>query len=393
MKINNFNIDVSDMPSVQTTRRIRVAGEIGAEFEIVVLEVGTLKYYNFLNKEFELGHNNLNNNLKIKLKNIRHESSIIFPSGGGDYVVKFTAINDTEIQNSKSNIITSNISKQATSIVVTFQPGTGTTTAANYATFPTTTSTGAVGSTASVSFDWDVTNASTDAKGFGLRLTGPYSEIVDKYWYFTTTDTVNGAITSSTEVVIDDLTDIGVGTTIAGVSGGSLSGTPTITAIDTATKTLTLSAAQTFADGITLTFKALGATNINAAIGLVLDFELYPTVTPTPLTKVTRATSASTTVNLVGTYGIAGGNHVNYLGAGVDNSSDNAVTEVNSVSSSAGSILVQNAQTLSAGTVLTFTGCNQVINFVGNIIINQFPTAAKTIYLDLDRLITVGAVS
>ena len=49
MKINNFNIDVSDMPSVQTTRRIRVAGEIGAEFEIVVLEVGTLKYYNFLN--------------------------------------------------------------------------------------------------------------------------------------------------------------------------------------------------------------------------------------------------------------------------------------------------------------------------------------------------------
>ena len=386
-------MDTNEMPTIQVSRRFDVTGEVGAEFEIIALESGTLKYYNFLNKEFELGHNNLNNNLRIKLSSVKYSNNIVFPSGGGDYVVKLMAINDTEIQNSKYDIIIKNISKQSANAVVTFKPGTGTTTAANYATFPTTTSTGAIASTANVSFDWDVTNASTDAKGFGLRLTGDFAKITDKLWYFTTTDTVDGAITSDFEVVVDDLTDIAVGTTITGVSSGSLSGTPTIMAIDIPTKTLALSAAQTFADGITLTFRAYGGSNIYAAIGLSLNFVLFPTVTPTVLTKVARATSASTTVNLEGTYGIAGGNHVIYTGVGVDNSSANAVTQVNSVSSSAGSILVQNAQTLSAGTVLTFTGCNQVINFQGDIVINQFPTANKTIYLDLDKLITVGAVS
>lgn len=381
------------MPTVQTSRHFEVYGEVGAEFEIVALQSGTLKYYNFLNKQFELGHNNLNNNLRIKLSSAKYSNNIVFPSGGGDYIVKLIAINDTEIQNSKYSIITKSISKQAADSVVTFTPGTSTTTAANYATLPTTTSTGAITSTASVNFNWDVTNASTDAKGFGLRLTGDFTKIADKFWYFTTTDTVDGAITSSFEVVVDDLTDIAVGTTITGVSSGSLSGTPKIIAIDIANKTLVLSSAQTFADGITLTFRAYGASNIYDAIGLSLNFTLYPTVTPTSLTKVARATSASTTVNLEGTYGIAGGNHVIYTGAGVDNSSANAVTSVNSVSSSAGSILVQRAQTLSAGAVITFVGCHQVININGDVTINQFPTGNKTIYLDLDQLITVGAAS
>ena len=61
-----------------------------------------------------------------------------------------------------------------------------------------------------------------------------------------------------------------------------------------------------------------------------------------------------------------------------------------SASSSAGSCVVHVSQSLPQGTVITFDGCNQIINFKGGINITRYPTANKTIYLDLDKLITVG---
>ena len=55
-----------------------------------------------------------------------------------------------------------------------------------------------------------------------------------------------------------------------------------------------------------------------------------------------------------------------------------------------GSMVVQLAQTLTAGTILTFNDIFKTINFTGNIVIDAYPDANRTIYLDLDRLITVG---
>ena len=58
-----------------------------------------------------------------------------------------------------------------------------------------------------------------------------------------------------------------------------------------------------------------------------------------------------------------------------------------------GAMVVQLTQILKAGTLLTFDGCFKKINFVGNIIINSYPNSNRTIYLDLDQFITVGAAS
>ena len=95
MKINNFDIDISDMPTERTVRQFTVSGEKGAEFEIVALKSGTLQYYDFIDNSFALGHNDLHNNLRIKLTNLSYVNSIIFPSVGGDYIIKLMAINDT----------------------------------------------------------------------------------------------------------------------------------------------------------------------------------------------------------------------------------------------------------------------------------------------------------
>ena len=181
--------------------------------------------------------------------------------------------------------------------------------------------------------------------------------------------------------------------TITGVSSGSLSGEPTILSINTDTKTLTLSTVQTFADGITLTFKATGSSVIKDAIGLDVTFTQYPIVTPTILTQKVRSDTSGTTITLVDTHGIGGGNLIAYKGAGVNNSSTNKVTSVTADvggGDTNGSMVVQLSQTLSAGTVLTFVDIFKTINFTGNIVINSYPDANRTIYLDLDKLITVG---
>ena len=396
-KITNLQIDTSEMATTVVSRAFTVTGENGAKFLLYILQDDTLKYYDFVDNAFELGHNNKNNNLEVVMSGTSYSNSITFPSGGGSYTVKLLASSDTEIVGSNKHVISKSIDKQSASAIITFTPVT--TNTSNYATFPTTTTTGALTDTSKFTFDWDVTNASTDGGGFGLRLTGTvFENINEKYWYFTTTDTVDGAISPTDEnegykVQVDDLTDIGLWSYISAVSSGSLSGTPYITAIEADTKTLTLSSPQTFADGITLTFKAQGTEAISNAIDSKINFDGVVGVEPIVLTKTVRAdVSSSTTITLNGTYGIAGGNHITYTGVGVDNSSANAITSV-SASSSAGSMVVQNAQTLEAGTVLTLVGVHQVIKFIGNIKVSNYPSANKTIYLDIDSILTVGAAS
>ena len=393
-EIYKFQIDTSDMPAAETVRKFTVTGERDAEFIICVLENDSLKYYNFGDKTFALGHNSRDNNLKVRLSSSTFNGSIKFPSGGATYTIKLIVFEGTEVRGSNKHVISTSIDKLATNATVTFKAATANTN--NYDTFPTTTSTGAPSDTAGFDFNWDIVNISNDSYGFGLRI--PDAEVADqipgKFWYFTTTDTVDGATTDSTTVIVDDTTDISVGMVITGITGGgSLSGVPYILAIDTDTKTLTMSVAQTFANDITLTFRAEGSAAIKTAIGLEAEFVQYPTVEGEVLTKTVRAGTSGTTINLNGTYGIAGGDHVKISGLNVNNATENLIASV-SASSSAGSIVVDLSQSdLITGTTLTFHGVHQTINIIGAINITQFPTADRTIYLDIDKFITVGAAS
>jgi|TARA_R100000084_G_scaffold98518_1_gene52617 hypothetical protein len=406
MRINSFQIDTSEMSNIAQSRRYTVSGDIGASFAIIALQnpssssTHTL-YYDFNSNAFESGHNNNQNNLNVTLTSRTHKGNINFPDGGGDFVIKLIQTNSDT-----TNIISKSISKVSTITTLTFQAETSNTN--SYETFPTATSKGVLGTSGSVSFNWAITNKKTDANGFGLlqntsttfeelNLTRESSIItqIENAWYFKTTNTVNGAITSATQFKVDDLTDIVVGMVITGVSPGSLTGEPFITNINTEDKTITISSAQTFADGITLTFKAYGSDNIFNAIGARFTFNAV-TVTPTILTKAMRNDNDSDqTLDLVDTYGIAGGNVVTYVGVNVDNDTSNRVTEVTTpdVDGNNGVITVETAQSLAQGVVLTFIGSFAIINFSGNITINSYPNADRTINFDVDKFLSVGAAS
>jgi len=403
--INSLVINTSDLPAAETKRSFVVNGDIGAKFQIIALQnpssssAHTL-YYDWNDGAFASGHNDLHNNLSITLKSKTYNNDILFPSGAGEFVIKLIPIGETTIKKLTGKVITKSISKPASNATVTFTPGTLSTNAANYATLPTSTSAGAINSNNKFSFSWDVTNSTTDAKSFGFRLLRPAMVVNDGFWYFQETDTVNGTVSSSTTVVIDDITDIVVGMTINEVSSGSLSGTPRITAIDTVTKTITLNLAQSFADGITLYFRAYGIKNIQKAIDLDMKVKNTEFVGQT-LTSTLRDDSdgdytTSTTVRLGATNGISGGGVVKYQGEGVNNSSANTVTSVTpdpDGTDGDGAMVVSLTQKLLKGAVITFNGSHKIVNFSGEISINRYPAANRTIYLDLEKIITLGTAS
>ena len=56
-KIYNLQIDTTDMPTEETVRSFAIRGDIGGEFIICVVQDGTIKYYDWVDQSFELGHN------------------------------------------------------------------------------------------------------------------------------------------------------------------------------------------------------------------------------------------------------------------------------------------------------------------------------------------------
>jgi len=420
MKINNLNIDTSDMPNAQTMRLLTVQGDVGARFQLVILQnpsnssTHTL-YYDFNNKTFESGYNDSSNVLNTSLAGAVYSNNINFPEGGGDYVIKLIAVNGTTILGSSSNIITRNITKASENFTITFTPGTLAANAANYATLPTSTSAGAVGSNGVVNFDWDVTNSTTDAKSHGFIVEGGLV-LNESFWYTETTEAVKdnpaGDGEDTAEIEVDSLTGLFIGmelkyhkgTTAPTNKAGSACGTTRINGIDTVNKKISFSTSTgnkiAFEDGETMTLRSYGAGEIEKSTGVSLSFDSqnmgFQHLTSTLRDDSDGDYTTSTTVRLGATRGIAGGAHVTYTGQGVDNSSTNTVTSVTpdpDGTDGDGAMVVTLTQVLKRGTVLTFSGSHEIINFSGIISINGYPSANTTVYLDLEKIITLGAAS
>ena len=415
--IYNLKIDTSDIPAAVTSRSLTVIGDLGAKFILCILQEGTLKYYDFIDNSFELGHNDKNNNLVITMSKKIYTRNIIFPSGAATYIFKLIAVGDTETKLTNKHVITKSITKLAADATMTFPPATANT--SNYATFPTSTSSGSPSDTKTFDVDWNLTNASTDGGGFGLHYSLSDSDtdaagqiVLDDYWYFQTTEAVAdnpaGDGEDSNTVTVADTTDISVGatlyyhkgTTIPTNKAGDGLGGVVVIKVDTATKEILFSQAVAFEDGETMTFRAFGTTNIFRAVGLQFETHNFNELIPTNVTKTIRAGSSGTTINLNGTYGIPGGNIAGVFGLGINNSTQTTVVSV-SASSSAGSIVVNNSQSgLTTGSSLIFgyppianKNVGNPINLKGEIIITKYPTTNRTINLDIDKLLSVGAAS
>lgn len=404
LEINTINIDDSQMSSLEQVRSISFVGDDGASFVLLAIDTSTSssnqhKFYDFNNETFETGNNDSNNNKKITLTNDVFVQKINFPSGGGTYVIKVIAIEGTSILGQSSYIKT--ITKQTSTTTLTF----GAASVANsssYATLPTITSVGETNDSNSFDFSFDITNVSA---GFGFRSDSFVlpSILSAKYFFFSTTENVlanpAGDGEDTLTVQVADTTDLGVGmslhfhkstTTPVNKAGDAV--VALIDSIDTTNNIVTFNNAVALENGETMTFHAIGSSRIFNAIGVSFSVASI-NVVGQKLTKTIRAGSSSTTINLNGTTGIAGGNTVTITGLGIDNSSANAVTSV-SASASAGSIVVQNSQSgLTTGSTISFKGCHEVVNISGTIELSNHGSTNRNINLELDKIFTLGAAS
>ena len=435
--IKGFEINTNDLSALQESRSFKVKGDDNAVFSLQV-KTSVGKFYNFKSKLFETTatseHRLTNQAIVGKL----YSGEILFPADtdGETYTVLLRAEPHFETEISSDLTGTGTDGETLTFNPVLFQTsitqvadiiiyfGVISATTANYTdatllqrvtitksptvTFPTTT-------TAS----WTIANDADDGVAFGLipidtlkRVTddaslGSASAIEDAAWYASTTAVINdtksddGGGSTHYNYVVDSISDLSIGMTITAISSGTLGALPTLTRariganvvgqINRNKPFIKMSSAKAFANSITLTLKGYGMSTVNKALGCDVTLSNFK-LTQTPLTTTVRgAISASTAINVNGTYGISKGAFIE--GFGVDNSVSNPIVAVADADSAEGQITTTTAQTLASGTTLNIIGSSNSYTITGDITVNKVPASGTTIYLDLDKLLTLGTAS
>ena len=421
-KITDFNIDLSGLPASGQVRNFTVNGDVGAGFMLQIVKTLNQSFYNFSTQTFDSSFTP-NCNFIHEMSSSTYFGNINFPSSATtDYqVLLFTLNDETEIiQNQKVvDVINKKIS-QTNNVTITFRVATAD--ANIYSSSPAATDVESVGSPGLttkniVRADYSLINRSHDDDAFGITANNSYFEnlilkgLQDRIYYYEKTVTVDGAISSSGTIKLDDTSGLAKNAVLVAISGGgSVNGTePIIKIVDTVSNTIYLTDSQTASDGDTLTFRGYGNKTIAAMSGAYIDgtapvivkppFTLADGTINSPTSRTVRADgsvadeatdAASTKVALNGTYFIGAG----AIASGPGISGSPTVSAVTTVSSSAGLVTLSSAVgPLKPGGDIFFSKFSQQIDLTAFIEILQYPLSNTIINIDLDKLITQGAAS
>ena len=222
----------------------------------------------------------------------------------------------------------------------------------------------------------------------------------DGDFYTKVTTQTDGSGTDSTSMIVDSVDNLVIGMSLVSIADSSdleQSGTlgvltyPTITAIDSGSKTLTLSAAPDWGDDKAVVFRAYGSDLISKSTGAAFSFDLK--VTPTGSDGALNAidnygkitvngdVSGSTSIAIDNISGVSVGSKI--IGAEVSQTSNaNLITAVHA---SGTPITVTGNQTLADNTKLSVYGSSSYARIDGAISVKQFPAADTDVYYDIDR--------
>ena len=138
----------------------------------------------------------------------------------------------------------------------------------------------------------------------------------------------------------------------------------------------------------TIKIGGYGQSNISTTSGYqVLFTDLSINLSPIT-TTTTSAVSDSTTVPVASVNGIVPSLST-ISGIGIDVSGEDPIVDYRSVTSGAGNIILNTAQTLEDGVTLTAANAGQAATITGNIEIVKAGTTDQTIYFDMEKLLSV----
>jgi hypothetical protein len=396
--IKDIIIDSSNIRKEGDIRDFFVIGDVGSRFTLRIKNE-TPHYYNFDTKSFQSSQTSDTELKSIELKNTNvYRGSIVFPSISDDdyYVIELfaeppydTFLDSTSLtkgdNTSISKLYYSKTIYQYTNPRLTLAINTSTT--GEFQSMPDSVYVDAApGQPVAFAKDFSWTVKSVDAiAGGALKLD---RQPRDSDFEISQTQTVDGVISSSTTVVLDDLGDIFTGMT---VSGSGISSPPTVTAIDTSTKTVTMSAAQSISDGVTLTFTAGGYNNIKRFVDAGVQFNDVNAKLTEFTTTINQPTwdgtqSATDDIIVTSVHGILADGTATVSGIGINKEAGEQY--VTAITYGSDAITITTAQQLKHGAILTIGGSAQECVIKGNMTISKMPTSNLTITLNVDNILT-----
>ena len=411
--ITAVNISDTTLRTGATNLPIQVVGDAGAVFSAQVTRSSDSRYYNFTTKTFLAATTS-----QSRLKNQSPGTFVLAipaAASGDTYTVIIMAEPHYGTRLSMGNGIryAATVTQKGNTDVVFIAAGTYiTNTAIGTSTGSIVDSFSTAGSPTVVMSDLQLTvPAALSDYGSFITTTNNDIDLNNGTWnsgalYWSTTETADGAVSaSSDQLVVDDLTGLVVGMELTYITGTTAPGSATtITAINTTTKTLTLSRNQAITDGHTMTFRAYGTRLIKNAIGIGLSLT-NPTVklgqtTTTVRAEFTSDISEGADIAVNGTTGIGVGATIRMRGVKKDSESGACIVGEVTGSVTAGSFFLTNGEIeasatrpIRVGTKIYIDGSSNLVYLSGTLSISKYPEANQNIYVDANKILTIGTES
>ena len=415
-KIESISLSKSFIKSNLSKITFEVFGDIGASFNLQIIEKSApVKFYNFKSNTFTSVFSS-ENNFTARISRKSFKSNIIIPANASGATYDFLVFG-LEHLDTQSGVKRATLT-QGSDVTVRFSTSTDQT-ASFFQGVGTFVGSVSGSSSSTTSSEINVSNYSisdSNSEPFrGYKFEVDNNAIthkvadnlqpVDTDFFTKLTKTTSGSGSSVTTMVLTDVDNLVVGMSLISITSSTVttSGSlgvltyPTITAIDTENKTITLSSAHSWADNKSVVFRAYGLNLISESVGGSFEFnnfEVRPGTSSRPSPKsfgraVVNGTFSGTAFNVDGQAGISTGGRI--FGPGVDTSGNNNV--INTVSGDAIDIGVAGTQTLKDNTVLRIAGCAQFAYISGTITIKTFPSISTDIFYDIDRAIVLSTTS
>ena len=271
----------------------------------------------------------------------------------------------------------------------------------------------------SVEYDTTITDPGDSGLTLGFKVDAPSGSNTfptvsgslqpkDEDFYIKVATVTNGSATNSNSMVVDSVSGLVVGMSLADIADSSdeeQSGTlgvltyPTITAINTSTKTITLSTTPSWENDKAVEFRAYGSDLIGKSSGVSVSFDRWA-FTPISaggnidkyangLIKINGAVSGSTSITVDALSGASVGSKI--IGGEVSTTSNaNVITAIHS---SGTPITVTGNQTLSDNTTLAVYGSALYMRVSGSMTVTKLGSADQVIYLDIDKGFVLGTLT
>lgn len=436
--INSFQINKSTISSAASPVNINVRGEVGAVFSLQIKDSSTPnKFFNFKTGVFTDTFTSENTLSNIELRSRVYSRNITIPAVTNANTYRFFLFTDshfnTEIKGSQNKYLLTQDLTQEGGVTVRFTMATDQTEtrfegigsfaaggASGLSIGEASSITGSTNTASNAGFFF--AQAMSDAQSPILGYKTSFStatkknfiadslQPADSDFFIKFTKTTNGTGSSDTEMILDDVDNLVVGMALVSIQSGTVttSGSlgvltfPTITSINTTTKTVILSSAHSWADGRNIVFRAYGSELIRQSVGLTFDHFLQ--VVPTDNTglldgelgslTVTAATNQAVTIGSL--QGVSAGARV--FGPGMDTTEtstagqfNNDITAINT--STRVLTMRANQNVIADNTVVKIAGATQYMVVKGDIVITNFPSIDTDFFYDLDRAFILSTTS